>query len=87
MEWMGFTIIRTPDLKRNHRVYGVCEFDRGIIRIDSGLTGGEELDTVIHEALHAIDPDMSEVKVMNTARQLTALLTTLKYTNKKGRRR
>jgi hypothetical protein len=44
------------------------------IGIKDGLTEFEELDTTIHEALHAAYPDLSEEAIDETATDLARLL-------------
>ena len=58
---------------------GFCdhEGERGqpmTIGIKDGLTEFEELDTTIHEALHAAYPDLSEEAIDEAATDLTRLL-------------
>ena len=58
---------------------GFCdhEGERGkprTIGIKDGLTEFEELDTTIHEALHAAYPDLSEEAIDETATDLARLL-------------
>ena len=58
---------------------GFCdhEGERGqpmIIGIKDGLTEFEELDTTIHEALHAAYPDLSEEAIDEAATDLARLL-------------
>jgi hypothetical protein len=59
--------------------YGYCdhEGDRGqprVIGIRPGLDEGQELDTTIHEYLHAAMPDLSEEAVTEIATDLAVIL-------------
>lgn len=66
------------------RCDGVCMQgdNSGEVIIDQSLYGRSLLDCEIHEALHAIYPTLSEKKVMDGARDLARLLTTLGYAHK-----
>lgn len=68
LEWSGYKIKRVPLKKAG--CYGDCTWENGVIRIERSLTGREELKTFIHEALHALDPDMSENKVLMIEEQI-----------------
>lgn len=72
MKWAGFTV-KWVDLSETGNL-GECDFSNGVIKIHHKQSPKEELDTLIHEGLHALDPDMSEKKVAHTARQLAELL-------------
>lgn len=59
--------IRTPDL-------GECDFDRKHIAIPHDGDTVEELDTIIHEAIHASLPCIAEHEVTVTANDIARLL-------------
>ena len=48
--------------------------DKGLIEIDPRQKGKDNLDTLIHEALHLIYPDLSEATVVKHAGRLTRML-------------
>lgn len=72
IHWAGFKVQKSP--VADDEMDGDCEFSTGRIRVDTKLRGRKELETLIHEGLHGLDPDMSEDRVLNTGRQLAALL-------------
>lgn len=53
---------------------GICRWDKGTLQIDKHLRGRRELETLIHEGLHALDPDAGESRVTHTGRMLAELL-------------
>ena len=52
---------------------GMCWSD-GIIEIDPRLKGRRKLDTLIHEFLHAINPDWTENRVKTMAAEIATAL-------------
>ena len=48
--------------------------DKGLIEIDPRQKGKDHLDTLIHEALHLVFPDMSERNVVKHTGRLARLL-------------
>lgn len=81
MNWAGFKVLRRKI--KESGCYGECNFTAGTVTIDSGLEGKDELDTLIHEGLHALDPDASEDHVTNTARLVADLLWRQGYRRKR----
>lgn len=51
----------------------------GVIRINPKQAGKVLMDTLIHEAIHACEPDMDECDVRANARDITRLLWKLNY--------
>lgn len=67
----------------NIRDYGdICDpgkADGRIIRIGTWQGEQDRLDSIIHEAIHAIRPELDEAAVDATARDLSRLLWRLQY--------
>ena len=61
---------------------GLCDWDNRTISINERLTGEIELDTLIHELLHACQPDLEESAVDQTASDIARILTRLGYSRK-----
>lgn len=61
------------------KLWGECSFDRRTIRIDPRQGGREMMNTLIHETLHACEPDMDEQDVRGIARSLTTVLRRMGY--------
>ena len=61
------------------KAYGQCYADENLIEIDSRLTGKTHLNTLIHESLHAANPDWSETKVNTLAYFLAEILWAQNY--------
>ena len=59
---------------------GLCDYAKKTIYVPIDGWLPHELDTVIHEALHACYPDMSEAAVEEGAGTLSALLIKLGWT-------
>ena len=57
-----------------HCTESLGENDPGLIRIRKGLDEKTELDTLIHEALHASDWSKSEEWIEETAKEVANLL-------------
>jgi hypothetical protein len=53
---------------------GECEYGTRVIRVALGQPEQSELDTVIHEILHAAYPDLEEDAVGQTAEALAKVL-------------
>jgi hypothetical protein len=58
---------------------GLCNWDEKTISIADRLSGEIELDTIIHELLHACQPDLAEETVTDTATDLARVLFRLGY--------
>jgi hypothetical protein len=58
---------------------GLCNWDEKTISIADRLGGEIELDTIIHELLHACQPDLAEETVNQTATDLARVLFRLGY--------
>ena len=66
------TKIRTDDL-------GECDFERKVVRIPIQGDSFSELDTIIHEAIHASCPWLAEWIVEQVATSIARLLWRLKW--------
>ena len=64
-----------PNLGEN---LGVCDYQDKVIRIARGQKIKDELDTVVHELLHAALPDTCEEAVKQTANVLVDALLRLR---------
>jgi hypothetical protein len=58
---------------------GLCNWDERTITIANRLGGEVELDTIIHELLHACQPDLAEDTVEQTATDVARVLFRLGY--------
>jgi hypothetical protein len=66
--------------------FGVCDApdaEGKRIRIRKGIRGKQELDTLIHEMLHAAFWDMDEEAINDTAHDIAAVLWRLGYRRNK----
>lgn len=54
--------------------YGDCDYATRTIRIHHTLAGGELMDTLLHELIHARWPDLLESSVEEFAATLTSVL-------------
>jgi hypothetical protein len=61
------------------RAVGQVTQGEGIIEVDPRQNPKEYMDTLIHEALHLLEPDWSEKKVCAYARKISRLLWSLGY--------
>lgn len=53
---------------------GLCRYSNRTITVEKGLTPLKELDTVIHETLHAALPPIDEAFVGETATEMARIL-------------
>lgn len=60
------------------QAHGIAESD-GIIYIDPRLRGRKELEILIHETYHLLEPEASEEKVIEKSVILTKLLWKMGY--------
>lgn len=65
--------------KLEKRLCGQCDWDKRTISINERLSGEIELDTLIHELLHACQPDLAEETVTETATDIARVLFRLGY--------
>jgi hypothetical protein len=63
---------------------GQCDYGDKVIRIALGQTPKDELDTVVHELLHAAYPDLDEPAVHQTAEGISGVLWRLGYRKMPG---
>ena len=59
---------------RLRNLYGDCDYEQRLIRIDERVTGTDYLDTLLHELIHARWPDIAEESVAEFAGMLTTVL-------------
>ncbi len=55
------------------KAWGLSHSD-GVIEIDERLKGRKKLEILIHEAMHILNPEMSEDEVVRQSKALTKLL-------------
>ena len=70
--------VRERNLGRE-KAMGLAHFDyygenRNLIEVDPRQTSKQYLDTLIHEALHCIFPDMAETKIIKHSSRLARLI-------------
>lgn len=53
---------------------GQCTYSELLIEVKAGQGQQERMDTILHEVLHALDPKLTEEKIMRLAGTLTAAL-------------
>ena len=58
---------------------GTCDYDQKVIRIARGQEPGAELDTLIHEILHAAVADLEESAVAEAASAVARTLIKLGF--------
>lgn len=72
--WNGYKVIYDAKALDEHGCSGDTDFQAGIIRLHPKERGRSALDTIIHEGIHGLDPDMSEAKVGMMGRALAELV-------------
>ena len=65
--------------KHKKGVWGQCHHDQQMIEISRRAKGRLELDTLIHEMIHATNPWLTEEVVNETATNIAAVLWKLGY--------
>jgi hypothetical protein len=65
--------------KLERPLLGLCDWDKRTITICDQLDGELELDTIVHELLHACQPDLAEDTVEQTATDVARVLFRLGY--------
>ena len=65
--------------KLERPLLGLCDWDKRTITICNQLDGELELDVIIHELLHACQPDQNEEAIDRTATDIARVLTRLGY--------
>jgi hypothetical protein len=53
---------------------GQCDYASRVIRVAFGQSQEDELDTIVHEILHAAYPDLDEYAVHDTAKAVSRVL-------------
>ena len=66
---------------------GECDYGARVLRIALGQPQEEELDTVVHEILHAAYPDIEEAAVGETGEAIAKVLWRLGWRKAKVRRK
>lgn len=56
------------------KAWGQAHVDTNTIEIDPRLRGRKKMEILIHEALHILNPEMSETKVLEQGRKIANLL-------------
>lgn len=64
---------------RRQRALGQTFVFNKVIEIDPRQCQKEYLDTLVHEALHIVFPDLSERKVASTSRKISSTLWKMGY--------
>ena len=65
--------------KLERPLLGLCDWDKRTITICNQLDGELELDVIIHELLHACQPDIEEHAIDQTATDIARVLTRIGY--------
>lgn len=65
--------------KLERPLLGLCDWDKKTITICNQLGGELELDTIIHELLHAAQPDQNEDAIDQTSTDIARVLVRLGY--------
>lgn len=73
----SFKVIESK-LGRN-KAWGMAHADDNIIEIDARLKGKKRLEILIHEALHLLNPEMSEEDVILQSQKICLTLWKLNY--------
>lgn len=53
---------------------GLAFCETGVIHIDSRLKGQDHLETLVHEAMHIMQPKWSEIRVIGNSKELARVL-------------
>lgn len=56
------------------KAWGQAHIDSNTIEIDPRLKGRKKMEILIHEAIHLLNPEMSETKVLEQGRKIANLL-------------
>jgi hypothetical protein len=72
-----FKVIFKAPKNRNH--IGICDYEAKEIKINPKIDEAEILDCIIHEALHACLPDISDDAIDESATSVAKLLWKLGY--------
>lgn len=64
---------------KGHGVVGFAHFEKNKVEIDPRQKPKAYLDTLIHEKMHLLLPEMSETKITKIAKEMTNFLWKLKY--------
>ncbi len=61
------------------KAYGQAHIGENTIEIDTRLNKRKHLEIMIHEALHILNPEFSETKILNQSKKLARVLWEQKY--------
>ena len=61
------------------KIYGITHHEERLIQVDHRIRGRIELDTIIHECLHAVYSFLVEDAVNDSASEIAAILWKLGY--------
>lgn len=78
VQFRDYNILKVQNLI-DRGLDGECDFDRRTILIGSHCRGLRELETLIHEMIHAADPDAKEKVVHEIAKDMARSLWKLGY--------
>jgi hypothetical protein len=56
------------------KAWGQAHIDSNTIEVDPRLKGRKKMEILIHEAIHLLNPEMSETKVLEQGRKIANLL-------------
>lgn len=70
--------IREVKLGRE-RAWGQAHDDEQLIEIDPRLKGRKKMEVIIHEAVHLLNPEMSEEEVIRQSQKICLTLWKLHY--------
>lgn len=56
------------------KAWGQAHINENTIEVDPRLKGKKKLEIILHEALHILNPEFSETKVIEQSKRLTTLL-------------
>lgn len=65
--------------KKKEKVLGHAHFEDGLIEIDPRQSNRSYMDTLIHEKLHLLFPNLSENQIKLKSTELTKLLWDMNY--------
>jgi len=57
-----------------HKADGLAWVDENIIEIDSRITGFRQLEAVVHEMMHILNPKWGEIKIDGHAKRMAKIL-------------
>lgn len=73
MEWEGFTVSDDEPTAKEYGLDGYVDYETYELVIGSHLRGVTRLDTLLHEGLHVLAPELPEKEVLRIASALARL--------------